>query len=390
MAFDEKGFHRPTYEQLLQTRIEQAKLLFGEDIDTAETTTFGKFIRLSVTDLEEAWETLEAVYYARFPNTASGTSLDRLLPFAGISRNPATRAEHEIKLTGQAGTTVGNGTIFSTSNNITFYLLNDVTLGDSGTAKGIVACTESGTVGNVALGKITEIVNPVSGLDSIEHTDVVTLGENTESDAAVRLRFQKTIAGGGSSTADSIIASVLRITGVQGCMLVENDTDETDEDGRPPRSFECYVYAPSEQYQAVAEAIFDKKPVGIKSHGTLSYQVADEGGTYHTIKFSEVTELNVYIKIAVKVNALFASDGVEQIKNNLLYYINSLSNGEDLNYTTLFGYIHSVAGVCTTTSLKVSTDNKTFTTNDVICSPSQIVRVKAANITVEESAYVDR
>lgn len=390
MAFDEKGFHRPTYEQLLQTRIEQAKMLFGEDVDTSEPTALGKFIRLSVSDLEIAWQTLEAVYYARFPNTASGVSLDRLLPFAGISRNPATRAEHEIKLTGQAGTTIENGTIFSTAEGVTFYLLNDVTLGDSGTAKGVAVCTESGTVGNVAVGKITEIVNPISGLDSIEHTDVVTVGEDTESDSAVRIRFQKTIAGGGSATVDSITAAILRITGVQGCMLVENDTDETDDDGRPPRSFECYVYAPSEKYQAVAEAIFDKKPVGIKTHGTLSYSVADEGGSYHTIKFSEVTELNVYIKVAVKVNALFASDGVEQIKNNLLYYINSLSNGEDLNYTTLFGYIHSVAGVCTTTSLKTSTDNETFSTNDVVCSPSQIVRVKAANITVEESAYVDR
>lgn len=390
MAFDEKGFHRPTYEQLLQTRIEQAKMLFGEDIDTDETTTLGKFIRLAVSDLESAWEALEAVYYARFPNTASGVSLDRLLPFAGISRNAATRAEHEIELTGQAGFTVPNGTIFGTSEGVTFYLVNDVELNESGTGTGIVDCTESGTVGNVTLGRISEIVNPVSGLTSIEHTDILTLGKDTETDNAVRARFYQAIAGGGSSTADSIIAAILRVPNVQGCMMIENETDETDSGGRPARSFECFVLAPEEQYQAIAEAIFDKKPVGIKSHGQISKQVADEGGYYHTIKFSAVTEMTVYLKISVKVDATFPSDGVEQIKSNLISYINSQSNGEDLNYTSLFGYIHSVTGVRNTTSLQVSTDNVTYTTGDVICSPYKVTKTSAANISVEVSTYVDR
>lgn len=390
MAFDDNGFHRPTYEQLLQNRIEQAKMLFGEDIDTAETSVLGKFIRLSILDLEETWETLEAVYYARFPNTASGISLDRLLPFAGITRNPATRAEHKIKLNGQADFTVPNGTIFGTSDGITFYLANDVVLDESGTGTGIAICTESGTVGNVAVGKIMEIVNPISGLNSIEHKDILTLGNDTESDSALRIRFQKTIAGGGSATSDSIVASVLRVTGVQGCLLVENDTDETDSDGRPPRSFECYVLAPEEQYQAVAEAIFDKKPVGIKSYGDLSYQVADEGGHFHTIKFSKVLEMPVYIKVSVKVDAKFEIDGSSQIQNSLLYYINSLGIGEDLNYTTLFGYIHSVLGVRATTSLSLSTDNITYSIGDIICSPLKILKTRAENISVEVSQYVDR
>ena len=85
MALDEKGFLRPTYDELLKGRIEQAQKLFGEDIDTSETTALGKFIRLSVYDLAKAWESLEVCYYARFPNTATGASLDRLCPFAGIS-----------------------------------------------------------------------------------------------------------------------------------------------------------------------------------------------------------------------------------------------------------------------------------------------------------------
>ena len=82
MGLTELGFERPTYDDLLEAQIARAKELFGEDIDTNETTPLGKYIRLNVADLANAYEVLEDIYYARFPHTARGTSLDRLCPFS--------------------------------------------------------------------------------------------------------------------------------------------------------------------------------------------------------------------------------------------------------------------------------------------------------------------
>ena len=96
MAVNEKGYIRPTYDELLEARIAQAQELFGDDIDTSDASPPGKFIRLAVQDLADAYEAQEIIYYARFPNTATGQNLDRLMPFAGISRNPATRASHTV------------------------------------------------------------------------------------------------------------------------------------------------------------------------------------------------------------------------------------------------------------------------------------------------------
>lgn len=389
-ALTELGFKRPIYAELLNAQINRAKKLFGDDIDTSELTPLGKFIRITVYDLAQAYEDLEGVYLARFPNSATGVSLDRLCVFAGISRNPPTASIHTVKVTGKEGFEIPSGFLVGTESDVNFYNEDPVTIGEDGTVQYNVKCTELGTIGNVPIGSISKIVNPDANVESVEHIDLYKVGEDKESDTKLRKRFLETIAGGGSATVEAIVASIMRVPNVQGCMLVENDTDFVDEAGRPPRSFECFVYAPKEQYQAVAEAIFDKKPVGIKTYGTLSYQVADEGGYFHTINFSEVIELNIFMKVSVKVDATFENDGAQKIKDNLLYYINSLSNGEDLAYSTLFGYIHDVTGVRSTTSLQLSTDGETYSAGDIICTPDQVVRVKEDNISVEVSSYVDR
>ena len=100
MPLTSKGFERLTYDDIVNKKIQKAKELFGEDIDTSELTPLGKFIRINAFDLAEAEEEAEYIYYSIFPNTASGVSLDRLCTFVGISRNPATSAIYNVKING--------------------------------------------------------------------------------------------------------------------------------------------------------------------------------------------------------------------------------------------------------------------------------------------------
>ena len=48
MVLTEKGFQRPTFNDLLTAQENRAKLLFGEDIDTSSQSILGKFIRLNL------------------------------------------------------------------------------------------------------------------------------------------------------------------------------------------------------------------------------------------------------------------------------------------------------------------------------------------------------
>lgn len=383
MALTAEGYARPTFDELLESQIERAKTLFGNDIETSEQTPLGKFIRLNVYDIAELYEHNEKVYYARFPNTAEGNSLDRLMPFAAITRNPPTPARHIVTLEGAPGTLVEIGFLVDTNDDVTFYLMNEVTIGDDGTVDGLFEAEVAGLTGNVALGDIVNVVNPVFGVDSIVHKRIDTIARDMESDVELRERFELAIAGAGSGTINSIRGEIMRIQNVYGCIIEENDSEEVDEDGRPPHTFQCYVLADESLNQEIAEAIFRKKPIGIKSYGDIEMTVRDEGGFDHSVYFSKTTEQVVSIKLQVVVSNLFEEAGSARIVDNLVKKINELSNGESVILSALYSEIHEVEGVVDVKSLLLSVDGGEYLARNVVCEPDQAARTSRSAIEVE-------
>jgi len=382
MGITELGFERPNYDDLLEAQIDRAKELFGEDIDTTDSTALGKYIRLNVTDLAECYEILEDIYFARFPNTARGVSLDRLLPFAGIARNQATCAAHNITFTGTAGEYVPEGfEVSANDGNLIFHTYEALQIGTSGTVDGVVYCEEAGTIGNVETGKIDGIVNPDANVESITHKGIASYGEDIESDTALRARFNESISGAGSGTAASISGAIARVELVDGVTVVENDTDETVS-GIPPHSFECFVLAPESQDTLIAEAIFNKKPLGIKAHGDVGVEVVDSGGNKHTVYFSRTIKVNIYIKITVNVNTKFEADGAAQIQESIANYINTLKNGEDVYLASLFNCIYKATGVVNVPSLTMGTNGTTYSTDNIAISDDSVARISTENIKV--------
>lgn len=384
---NENGFYRPTYAELLKGQIKKAKELFGNDIETAETTALGKFIRLSVYDISKLYEQLESAYYARFPNTARGTSLDRLMPFAGISRNPATRAVHKIKLFGEPDSIIEAGFLFSTASGINFYLINNTVINKSGEAVTEIECCLPGKTGNVEVGTIINIVNPCSYLDTVEHISIIDYGSDIENDVDLRKRFSNTIAGSGTGTIDSIYCEIMRVQNVRGCMIVENDTNTADSDGRPPNSFECYVLGGNDS--EIAKAIWAKKPVGIKCVGDISIDITDKGGFIHQIKFSRTVTKPIYIQIKIKVNNLFERNGESNIKDNIINFILQLANGEDVILSSLFSQIHNVTGVVETTDLLLSDDGMNYSSDNILCKSNEVARVGSNAIEIKVDDYID-
>ena len=130
MPMTDQGFQRQTYAELLEQQINRAKQLFGADMDTSETSVLGKYIRLNTADYAELQESLEAVYQARYIDTASGVQLDRLCPFAGIQRNTATRSE--IRVLAQNSSTrsvrIPQATKLLNADGVLFHTLERVTI----------------------------------------------------------------------------------------------------------------------------------------------------------------------------------------------------------------------------------------------------------------------
>lgn len=383
---NDNGFQRPSYQELLAIQNELSKRFFGEDIDTSETTFFGKLNRLQVYLLAQIYEELETTYYARFPNTASGLSLDRLMVFAGISRNSALAARHNIKFTGTPDYEIEPGTLVKTENNVTFYTMKPIALDSSGEGVGLVECTERGKVGNIVLGSINQIVNPNFHISSVVDTGIKRLGTETESDYELRNRFKDAIAGVGSGTAEAIRGAVMKVDNVNGIIIVENDTMEEDSDGRPAKSFECFINCPDEEDQNVAEAIFSRKPVGIKSYGNTTKTVIDSGGFSHEISFTHVIEVELTLNIEIETDKYYTNSGANEIKTNISQYIASFANGQDVILSSLYGEIYKVSGVKNVTSLTVegATDGRYVINN------RQVARIPAEKITITVNEYADQ
>lgn len=381
MVLTEKGFLRPTYDELLDRQEQRAKKLFGEDIDTSSESILGKYLRINVDDLAECYELLEDIYYARFPDSARGQSLDRLCVFAGIVRNPATASKLQVCFYGNAGAVIPMGFLV-TGDGMDFYVTEDCTVGAGGSVETGAVCTETGTSGNIDGSVRLEIKNPTADLDSVKLVEIREPGSAQESDTSLRRRFRKSVAGAGSGTINAIRSALFRVPLVEEVAILENDTEETV-DGRPPGSFECYVCAPESQEQLIAEAIFSKKPLGIKTVGTIVKQVLDKGNKPHEIRFSKAAQKMICMKVLVYTNQYFEGTGKTQIQDSLMDYVNNLEIGQTVYFSSLFGYIHQVNGVVEVRELSVSEDGTQFGMKNIEMEEYEIARLSEENIVIE-------
>ena len=378
MGLTANGFIRRTYDDILNDKIQKAKELFGEDIDTSDLTPLGKFIRINAYDQAIAEEEIEEVYYSRFPNTAKGQSLDRLMPFAAITRNPAEPASFTVEIQGTIGHVVEAGFLVGTEADLSFYTVEDATIGEEGKCEVEVCCAEAGTIGNVNASAICEVVNPDADITAVKGLECLSLGVDEESDAELRVRFSGAIAGSGSCNANAIRAALLRIPTVQYAAVIENEEDTEDADGRPAHSFECYVLGGADYEQEIAEAIFEKRPIGIKTAGGKTVTITDASGNDREVKYSTALNVNITVQVRVKTNVYYPSDGAAQIQAAVSKAINGLGIGNSLVLSTLYGHIYSIPGVAEVTTLELSTDGGDSYSTENVNVPQYGVAVCAA------------
>ena len=383
MGLTEKGYQRRNYAEILEAKIQRAKELLGEDIHTRDKSVLGKYLRINAYDQAIAEEEIEKVYYARFPNTASGQSLDRLLIFAGISRNPALSAVYSVRVKGTAGYVIPAGFLVSTDTELTYWTTAENTIGNDGTCLVQVSCTEAGTIGNIASATaIHRIVNPDASIDSVEGVSLLIAGADEESDADLRLRFSAAVEGTGSCNENAIRSSVLRVPTVKYAEVIANNEDTEDSEGRPPHSFECYVLGGDGYEQEIASAIFDKRPVGIKTVGDKAVTITDVTGSERVVNYSPAPRVGITVKAKIKTTTSFPDDGIVLVQQNIANYINGLGIGNSLVLSSIYGHIYGVVGVAEVTILQLSTDGGNTYSTENVSVPAYGVAV-CANVHVE-------
>lgn len=366
-----EGYRRRTLEEILNAKIAMAKELFGETINTEENTALGKFIMICAYDQYHIEELAEQIYYSIFPQTASGISLDRLGWGVGIKRNAETSAMYKVKVTGTAGEKVESGFLVGIDTNyigedtdLTFENTQETVIGENGECEITVMCTTAGVIGNVPPSIINRVVNAVSYVDTVQGIGVIEAAAGEESDYDFRTRYEKAINGKGGCNEAAILSALISVPTVKDVFINVNESATEYVGEIPPKAIACYVSGGIGYEQEIGEAIFNKKPVGIGTHGDQSVFVNYGALTDYEVKFSFAESKDIYIKIELVTNEKFETSGNATIKANIETYINALGMGEQLITTALYGYIYKVAGVVSAI-VTVSTDGQTYTANNV-------------------------
>lgn len=365
MPMTENGFRKQTYAEILEQQCTRAKDLFGGDIDTSEKSVLGKYIRLNVSDFAKQEEALEQIYLARYIDTATGISLDRLAPFAGIQRNNAVSAVIRVKFvnSGSEPVVIPMNTKVINTYGVLYHTTSAITVNAGDAEHNFSAvrleCDTAGTIGNLVSEMRfyqTQIANvQIKRLSGIEllYPEIYRYGEEIETDSDLRARWKKAILGSGSGTANSIVGAVAKIDTVQDCIIYENDTDEKV-NHIAPHSFTLVAKGGEGKSAEIAAAIFEKKPLGIQAYvenplDGVEEIVTDIAGVDHKICFYYASPVKVKVKITVsqEVEPDFKPDEVmDEFTKAIVDYFDTLKIGETIYARKLYLPLIQTGKVC--------------------------------------------
>jgi hypothetical protein len=191
---------------------------------------------------------------------------------------------------------------------------------------------------------VTQLITAVGGVTSIINLTSFGVGRLRETDEDFRVRASQSLSLVGSSTVPAITAALLNLDDVSSAVVIENTAGVTVE-GRPPKSYECIVTAPSTvaANNAIANAVWNDKPAGIELIGNTVVTITDSTGLKRDIYFSRPQGIPIAIKVTYTLydEESFPFDGPTLIKNAVVAYGTSLDAGEDIIPKRFYGSIYS-------------------------------------------------
>lgn len=197
----------PTYEEILQRCLDR----IPNSLDKRQGSIIYDALAPCCVELAQMYIELAGVYDQVFIDTAVGDALDALVRQNGVSRKEATYAIRK----GEFSMVVPVGSRFSDGEN-TYIVIENI----EGTTNSKLQCEQAGTVGNSYYGSLTPI-SYIIGLEYAELTDIIDLGDDIESDDALRERYMESVTapqfGGNISDYQN---KVKALEGVGGCKVI--------------------------------------------------------------------------------------------------------------------------------------------------------------------------
>lgn len=347
---------------------------FGSQFDTSAESPDGQLIGVVAKLLEDVWQQAEGAYNAYSPSNAYGVGLDKVAEINGITRITNLPTSVAITLSGTAGTVVPAGYIVKTVDGLEFATVAVAVIPAIVTAK----CTTQGAI-KILANEVHVLTTAIAGLTGATNLEPGITGIVREEDPAFRARRENSTISRGTSSIDAIYEGVKSLN-LPYIAIIENTTSATV-DGVPANSFLVVVEGgtPAE----VSQVIYDNKPQGITSYGSIVTVVNDSKGYPHNIGISRPTPIDISVTTSITNLPGASLDSATLVKAAIVDYVNNLNISEDVYWSYFFSAILEVVPNIKINSLQIKfTVGGTFGTTDLVLTPQQRARTDASKVVV--------
>ena len=343
---DEDGLHLPTYNDILEKRINDTKTIFGLDIYLANDSPDYQILANESLMIYETMQAIQYAYNQMSPVTAVGVGLSSLVQLNGITRNAATYSTCDVILTGTSAVTITNGKVQDESGNL-WDLPTPVTLQAAGSPAGeyyeltvSATCETPGAITAFA-GDIDIVATPTAGWTGVTNAVAATPGQDAETDAELRTRQAISVALPSQTMLAGTIAAIAALDNVTRYEVYENPTNSTHYgdagvpfEGAPVHSITCVVEGGT--ILDIAEAIYYNRGLGCYMNGDVETDITDaEYGTVTTVRFYRPVDVPIYVEFEIHQLAGYLTGTDVLIKAAVAEYINSLGIGDTLTISSI-------------------------------------------------------
>jgi nitrate reductase NapAB chaperone NapD len=310
------------------------RLIYGADINLEQNSPDGQLVNIFGQAATDQLEMLLALYNSFSVANSFGILLDQRVALNGLTRRPGTYTMQDVTVTVDRALTLagldddlnspeGEGyTIEDDAGNKFILAATHVFVG-AGSASLSFRAKAIGQV-ETTPNTITNQTTVVLGVTNLNNPDPADeIGENEETDAALKIRHAKSFMLAAEGAVDAIQAALLTVEDVVDALVVENDTDSPVDD-IPAYSIWAIVDGGSDE--DVGTAIYSKKMPGCGQKGGEEYVVIRPNGTSFTAKFDRALDENLYIRFSIlprSPGATFDDDAIKlALVNALVYRLN--------------------------------------------------------------------
>ena len=337
-----------TYENIKQRILDNINI----DIDKREGSFASNIISPLSEELAKAYINIEDILSLGFIEDTFDTYLDKRVSEFGVYRKTGTKATGEIKVEGQEGAIITNGTLIK-ANDLYFTVLNDIELPTDDIL--YVEANEVGYKYNLLANTEFELVEKNDKVTKLTNEANFSKGVDVETDEELRKRFIKVVNNPSTSgnknhyeewalevngVGRAIVYPLWNGNGTVKVMVVGNDNKPVLEDVR----------------KNVEDHITENMPIGCQ------------------LTVTTPTNLDATIVATIELKESYEIEEVKQeFEAKINEYLKSVTN--EFTYSKVYGLLANIIGIEDIGTLTVNGGNSNIT-----ISEDKIINISEINI----------